>query len=269
MATGMVLIIVSRNIDLSVGSLLGFLGFTMALVQTDGILSFFGLNVHASSLEGTALIWLIAIAFGVALGAVAGTVTGFIVAYGGVPAFIVTLGGFLVWRGLIFRLGGKKGQTLAPLDNTFQLLGGGTNAQRTNGALGQWPSWILGIVACAGIVASIFMARRRRQRYELAVRPMWADVMFAALGCAGRHRRGRPGGQQVHLAGHQQADGCRLPGGDPHRRHAADDLPRPAPPLRPVRVRLRRQPRGCRAGRHQHPPHRDAHLHPDGRPGAQ
>jgi D-xylose transport system permease protein len=183
MATGMVLIIVSRNIDLSVGSLLGFLGFTMALVQTDGILSFFGLNIHASSLQGTALVWLIAIVFGVALGALCGTVTGFIVSYGGVPAFIVTLGGFLVWRGVIFRLGGKKGQTLAPLNGTFQLLGGGTNAHGTNGALGQWPSWILGIVACAGIVASIVMARRRRQRYDLAVRPMWADITFAALGC--------------------------------------------------------------------------------------
>src|SRR5215467_10105978 len=61
MATGMVLIIVSRNIDLSVGSLLGFLGYTMALVQTDGILSFFGLNIDAGSLQGSALIWIIAI----------------------------------------------------------------------------------------------------------------------------------------------------------------------------------------------------------------
>src|SRR5215204_3371438 len=45
MATGMVLIIVSRNIDLSVGSLLGFLAYTMALVQTDGVIAFFGLDV--------------------------------------------------------------------------------------------------------------------------------------------------------------------------------------------------------------------------------
>ena len=43
-ATGMVLVIVSRNIDLSVGSLLGFLGYTMALVQTDGVIAFFGLD---------------------------------------------------------------------------------------------------------------------------------------------------------------------------------------------------------------------------------
>src|SRR5436190_22804154 len=42
MATGMVLIIVARNIDLSVGSLLGFIGYTMALIQTDGVISIFG-----------------------------------------------------------------------------------------------------------------------------------------------------------------------------------------------------------------------------------
>ena len=58
---------------------------------------------------------------GVLLGALVGTLTGYIVAYGGVPAFIVTLGGFLVWRGMIFRTGGKQGQTLAPLQSTFQL----------------------------------------------------------------------------------------------------------------------------------------------------
>jgi ABC-type xylose transport system permease subunit len=45
------------------------------------------------------------------------------VAYVGVPAFIVTLGGYLAWRGMIFRTGGKQGQTLAPLDKTFRYLG--------------------------------------------------------------------------------------------------------------------------------------------------
>ena len=66
MATGMVLIIVSRNIDLSVGSLLGFLGYTMALVQTDGILAFFGLDVTVDGLADKPYIWVVALAFGVA-----------------------------------------------------------------------------------------------------------------------------------------------------------------------------------------------------------
>jgi len=178
MATGMVLIIVSRNIDLSVGSLLGFIGYAMALVQTDGIFSFFGLNVHSSGLQDKAYVWVVALAFGLLLGALVGAAQGFIVAYVGVPAFIVTLGGLLVWRGAIFRMGDKQGQTLAPLDSTFQLLGGGAK-----GSLGATRSWLLAVVACAGIVLSLYLARRRRHRYELAVRPMWAEVGLGVLEC--------------------------------------------------------------------------------------
>jgi D-xylose transport system permease protein len=179
MATGMVLIIVSRNIDLSVGSLLGFLGYTMALVQTDGMIAFFGFDVTISSLRDNSYAWLIALAVGAVLGALIGGLTGFIVAYGGVPSFIVTLGGFLVWRGAIFRTGGKQGQTLAPLDETFQRIGGGAR-----GALGDWRSWLLAILACAGVVLSIYLARRRRRRYDLALRPMWIDVGLGIAGCA-------------------------------------------------------------------------------------
>jgi D-xylose transport system permease protein len=179
MATGMVLIIVSRNIDLSVGSLLGFLGYTMALVQTDGVLSFFGLDVSARGLQNNSYIWIIALAFGILLGASVGVAQGFLVAYVGVPAFIVTLGGFLIWRGLIFRIGGKQGQTLAPLDVTFQRLGGGPN-----GALGDWRSWVVALIACAGIVVSLLWARARRRRFDLAVRPMWIEVVIGAVGCA-------------------------------------------------------------------------------------
>src|SRR4051794_39590628 len=125
MATGMVLIIVSRNIDLSVGSLLGFLGYTMALVQTDGIVGFFGVDVKVGGLADKSWVWIVALVLGLVLGALAGSISGFLVAYVGVPSFIVTLGGFLVWRGAIFRAGGKKGQSLSPLNGTFQRLGGG------------------------------------------------------------------------------------------------------------------------------------------------
>jgi len=179
MATGMVLIIVSRNIDLSVGSLLGFLGYAMALVQTDGIFAFFGISFTAHGLSDKAYVWIIALAFGLLLGALVGTAQGFIVAYVGVPSFIVTLGGFLVWRGAIFRMGDKQGQTLAPLDDTFQLLGGGAK-----GNLGEWKSWLVALLACAGIVLSIVLARRRRKRHDLGVRPLWVEIGLAAVGCA-------------------------------------------------------------------------------------
>ena len=179
MATGMVLIIVSRNIDLSVGSLLGFLGYTMALVQTDGVLDFFGLSVTIDGLDNKAYVWIVALLLGLLLGAIIGGLQGFIVAYVGVPAFIVTLGGFLVWRGMIFRVGDKQGQTLSPLNDTFGRIGGGAN-----GSLGEWRSWVLALLACALIFLTIYLARRRRKRHDLALRPTWIDITLGVAGCA-------------------------------------------------------------------------------------
>jgi len=169
MATGMVLIIVSRNIDLSVGSLLGFLGYTMAMFQAVWLPKGLGTGFEQP------YIWILTVMFGIVLGAVAGAVQGILVAYGRIPAFIVTLGGFLVWRGLIFRY--AQGQTISPLDSTFQLLGGGPN-----GSLGFWPSWILGAVGCAGIAWTLWSGRRRRKRYGFPIRAMWAELVVGAIG---------------------------------------------------------------------------------------
>ena len=175
MATGMVLVIVSRGIDLSVGSMLGFLGYTMAMTQAVWIPQALGLGFDRP------YTWILAVVVGVALGAVIGGLQGFVIAYGGVPSFIVTLGGLLVWRGLIFRY--AQGQTIAPLDQNFQMLGGGTVGTRV-GALGEWASWILGPVICVGIVYTLITGRRRRRRYGFPVRPLWAEAMLGAAGCA-------------------------------------------------------------------------------------
>jgi D-xylose transport system permease protein len=171
MATGMVLIIVSRNIDLSVGSLLAFLGYTMAMAQAVWIPTTLGLGFDQP------FTWVVVLVIGIALGAVVGGFQGFIVAYVGVPSFIVTLGGLLVWRGLIFKY--QQGQTIAPLDETFRLLGGGPQ-----GSLGEWPSWILGGIACAAIVYSVVMARRRRNSYGFQLRPIWAEIGVGLVACA-------------------------------------------------------------------------------------
>src|SRR5215831_10824703 len=170
MATGMVLVIVSRNIDLSVGSVLGFLGYTMAMVQAVWIPNTLHLGFNQP------FTWLIALAVGVVLGALIGLLQGSIIAYGGVPAFIVTLGGFLVWRGLIFAY--AQGQTIAPMDGIFALLGGGPN-----GSLGEWGSWIVGLLACAGIIFATISARRRRQAYGFPVRPTWALITVLVVSC--------------------------------------------------------------------------------------
>ncbi len=170
MATGMVLIIVSRNIDLSVGSMLGLIGYIMAMVQVIWLPTVFGVSYHEP------WIWVVALAIGIAAGAAMGGVTGFIVAYLGVPSFIVTLGGLLIWRGLIFRF--QQGQTLAPLNDIFQLFGGGPK-----GSLGDTASWILGILICAGITYTLWAGRRRKIRYGFPARPLWGEIAVGVIGC--------------------------------------------------------------------------------------
>src|SRR5664280_2473565 len=163
MATGMVLIIVSRNIDLSVGSILGLTGYVMAMLQAVWIPTSLGLGFDQP------YTWILALAIGIALGAAIGGFQGFIIAYGGVPAFIVTLGGLLVWRGLVFEI--QQGQTISPLDKTFALLGGGPT-----GSIGDVASWVVALIACVGRVHTLIARSRRRPRHGLQLRAMWVEA---------------------------------------------------------------------------------------------
>ena len=95
-ATGMVLVIVSRNIDLSVGSLVGLIAMSYALWMTDWFPRIFGIGADVP------FQWVLALALGIGLGAGVGAIQGFIIAYIGVPSFIVTLGGLLSIRGLVW-----------------------------------------------------------------------------------------------------------------------------------------------------------------------
>lgn len=167
MATGMVLVIVTRNIDLSVGSMLAAIGVAMALLQAEILPDIFGL--------GSPWIWIVSLAAGIAMGAAFGAFQGAIIAYVGVPSFIVTLGGLLVWRGLAWWM--ASGRTVAPMDELFQLLGGGAR-----GTIGGTWTWIVGIVASAGIIVLLWSRRRRRIRFGFDPRPMWAEILLGAIG---------------------------------------------------------------------------------------
>jgi D-xylose transport system permease protein len=168
MATGMVLVIVTRNIDLSIGSMLAVIGMFMALLQAEWLPRWIGFD--------NPLTWLITLAAGIALGAALGGFQGAIIAYAQVPAFIVTLGGLLVWRGVAWWM--ASGRTIAPMDTNFQLLGGGSR-----GTIGGTWTWILAGVACVGIVLALLAGRRRRQKYDFTLRPVWADITIGVVGC--------------------------------------------------------------------------------------
>ncbi|MFH1104510.1 MAG: sugar ABC transporter permease [Actinomycetota bacterium] len=169
MATGMVLVIVSRNIDLSVGAVLASVGMAMALLQAEILPKWLGFDHWAT--------WIIALAAGILLGAAIGGVHGFIVAYVGVPSFIVTLAGYLAWRGVAWWM--ASGQTIAPMDKTFQLIGGGSR-----GNIGWFWSWVVGAVACLGIVAMLITGRRQRGKFGLRLRPLGADISIGVISCA-------------------------------------------------------------------------------------
>jgi D-xylose transport system permease protein len=179
MATGMVLIIVSRNIDLSVGSMLGFLAMVMGIFQKEVLPEFVGFDNQFT--------WLLTLAVGLGMGALIGTFQGALVAYIGIPAFIVTLGGMLVWRGGAFLL--ASGRTIAPLDENFSRVGGGTE-----GSLGRLGmdlgigsdtlSWLIGIGVVLVLIGLVILARRRRQAFDFPTRPIWAELLILVGGSA-------------------------------------------------------------------------------------
>ena len=115
---------------------------------------------------------------GLLLGLLIGAFQGFMIAYLSVPAFIVTLGGLLVWRGAAWWV--TSGRTVAPMDATFQLMGGGAE-----GSIGATWSWIVALVACVAIV--LLTASRPHasaSASDFPLRPVWAEILLGAIACA-------------------------------------------------------------------------------------
>jgi D-xylose transport system permease protein len=168
-ATGMVLVIVSRNIDLSVGSLVGIVAMVYAELMANWLTSA-GIGIDFP------FRWAIALAIGIAVGAAFGALQGFIIAYVGVPSFVVTLGGLLSIRGLIWYL--SNGAAVTGLDPTFQLFGGSSQ-----GSIGGTLTWAVGLIGSAAVIWLLYNQRRRRRKYGFPVRPMWAEVAIALVGC--------------------------------------------------------------------------------------
>lgn len=170
MTTGMVLIIVMRHIDLSVGSMLSLVAVAGAVLQVFILGPALGV--------GHPVIWIAAIVACLALGTLIGTLNGFLTAYAQIPAFIVTLGGLIAYSGVAFLL--ASGVTVAPMDKTYKIIGGGV----PESWLGPTWSWGLAIAACALIMFGLAHGRRQRKRFGFQLRPVWAEAVLAGIGSA-------------------------------------------------------------------------------------
>ncbi len=152
LAVGMVLVIVAGHIDLSVGSIAAFTGAIAGILQ-----------VHMN--WGTIPTILVTLA----VGAVIGMWQGFWVAYRGVPAFIVTLAGMLMFRGAV--IGITKGQTIGPFAKSFNDINVGYLGDIANIQGIHLLSVIIGVVAVLGYILSELNKRKVRKRYGFEVLP--------------------------------------------------------------------------------------------------
>ncbi len=157
MSTGMVLLIVMRHIDLSVGSMLSLIAVAAAVLQVFELSPLLGV--------GHPIIWVLAVVFSVALGAIIGAFNGALTAYAKIPSFIVTLGGLIAYSGLAFLL--ARGETVAPMDKTYEIFGGGIPISW----LGPFWSWVIAAVVCIAIVFGLINGRRQRTRFNFPLPP--------------------------------------------------------------------------------------------------
>jgi D-xylose transport system permease protein len=157
LATVMVLIIVARHIDLSVGSVMGFVGVFIAFL------------IYTANWS-----WQAACLMGLAAAIAVSMYQGALTAFVGVPSFVVTLGGLMSFRGAAYLVADGKTQPLA--DPFFLKLGGGYN-----GGIGTTASWVLAALLCFGLLLSMLNKRRAKKTYGVPTNPAWVDLVLVLI----------------------------------------------------------------------------------------
>jgi D-xylose transport system permease protein len=154
-----VLVIVARHIDLSVGSVMGFVGVLIAYLMYTS-----GWSWPAACLAGLAVALLVSL------------YQGSLTAILGVPSFVVTLGGLMAFRGAAVLV--ADGKTQPVNDEFFQRLGGGYD-----GGIGVAATWALTALVVVALYARTLLKRRSRLKHDMPVRPLWLDAVVTALPC--------------------------------------------------------------------------------------
>jgi len=158
MALGMLLVIVAGHIDLSVGSVVGFIGALAAVLMVE-------MHVH----------YALAAVLCIATGAAIGGAQGYFVAFFKIPSFIVTLAGMLVFKGLSLAL--LQGQSVGPFPRAFQLLSSGFIPDWLEGESLRTTSLVIGVLVAIAMVAAKLRQRALKLRHGIEEEPY---LFFAA-----------------------------------------------------------------------------------------
>ncbi|WP_306335193.1 multiple monosaccharide ABC transporter permease [Streptomyces sp. KL118A] len=162
LAIGMMIVIIAGHIDLSVGSLVAFVGAMSAVMMVKHDMP-----------------WVLALVLSLLIGAVAGAWQGFFIAYVGIPSFIVTLAGMLLFRGLTQIV--LEGQSLSPFPDGFQNIAKGFIPEMGPYTQYHNPTLVIGLVTVAFLVLREWRSRKQQLAYDLDVTPtsLWVAKLVA------------------------------------------------------------------------------------------
>ncbi|MCK5735914.1 MAG: sugar ABC transporter permease, partial [Spirochaetaceae bacterium] len=172
LATGMVLVIVLGNIDLSVGSVVGFLSAVTAFLQVKVFYDLMPRLFPAMSASGQGIMSTIfTIIVVLILAALIGVWQGSLIAYLKIPAFIVTLGGMQLFRGGV--LGVTQGKTISPIESSLVSI--------AQGYVSKPLGWIITIGVVGVIFFTAILSRNQKKNYGFDVPLMWKDILKATV----------------------------------------------------------------------------------------
>jgi len=162
LAIGMLMVILTGNVDLSVGSVAAFIGAICAIM-----------------IKNYEINWILASVISLLIGALIGAWQGFWIAYIKIPAFITTLAGMLIFRGLTLVVLG--GQTIGPFPESFNLVSAGFIKDFFGGETLHITTLLIGIVGSVLYVIHVAKKRKKKLENHFQVNPLWMEIVTVVI----------------------------------------------------------------------------------------
>jgi D-xylose transport system permease protein len=163
MAIGMVLVIVTGNIDLSVGKLAGFVSVIVAYLQA---------NIWTQIIPDQPIAAAsLSIFIGICVGALWGVVQGYIISYLNVPSFITTLGSMFILNGLILLV--TQGRTIPANQPALAVI--------AQGYLPDYVGWIIAAIVVAYLFFNMFRSRQKKKEHGFELSSFGMDLLITSF----------------------------------------------------------------------------------------